>query len=313
MNVILRLLVPAALLTAVLVVGGAAPASAELWKYKDKDGQIHYVDSKLKIPLQYRDQAEAIGGEAVNTYKAPRAPAEEPAAERAGGTEAPTRMTPTDNMGRTKYYWCAERVRLEKEIADLESRKEELNSLGAVTLGGNPFGGGPAGPTGPGGGVPAAGGFGGPKAIYEIQSELKQIDEALVSARAKLDELPNTVRKAGGVPGWVKGTSCPTNGPFYVVKERAPAGQEERFVESRMSELSARRAELKADLERYKKSKVETFGDYNPPIVGWNDYVERRIAGIQEELARIEQQLGGLEERAEELKEEQEAGSAPQR
>lgn len=51
-------------LAAGLVLTTVLPASAGIYKYKDRNGVLHVVDSPAKIPPEYRDQAPAgdVGG-----------------------------------------------------------------------------------------------------------------------------------------------------------------------------------------------------------------------------------------------------------
>lgn len=43
-------------LALVALLGPAAPAQAKLYKYTDKAGNVHIVDSPMKVPPQYHDQ-----------------------------------------------------------------------------------------------------------------------------------------------------------------------------------------------------------------------------------------------------------------
>ncbi len=49
-------------IAAALLLAAALPAAAEIYKYKDRDGVLHVVDSPAKIPPEYRDQAPARDG-----------------------------------------------------------------------------------------------------------------------------------------------------------------------------------------------------------------------------------------------------------
>lgn len=258
----------------------AAPAYAEIYRYVDEAGKVHYVESINKVPEQYRDQARPISGDKMPSYKG-RKPTSRP-----GPAPVPsgrsTRSLLGDNQGRTQAYWCGERARIEAELKQVNGRLETLESRGPVN-------------------VDQAAGL---KALYQIQQEIKKLKEQQATLEAELEELPNTVRKAGGNPGWVKGVSCPTDGPRTISEVGADADENEKqtreYWESLKKNLEEKRARIERSIERAESEVISNAGqEYDPVVAAQNDMLYEDLDQLRGDLAEVERELAELPAKAE--------------
>ncbi len=108
---------PAVLLVAALWAGAAGTAAAKMYKYTDRAGQDHYVDSQSKIPQEYREKQEEVQpirneSSAVVPYT-PR-----PAVPSPAGTAAVP-----GGPGKTEDPACArKRDQAQKDIAEYQKK-----------------------------------------------------------------------------------------------------------------------------------------------------------------------------------------------
>ena len=259
----------------------AAPAHAELYRYVDDAGNVHYVESINKVPEQYREQIKAISGEKVQTYQG-----RTPTRGRNGPSPVPsgqsTRSALSDNEGRTQAYWCTERERISNELAEVTKRLDTLNARGAVN-------------------TDQAAGL---KALYEIQAEIKRLTERQAELQTELDELPNTVRKAGGNPGWVKGVRCPTDGPKNIGEAGSGPTDEQlktrEYWEGLKKQLEDRRAKLEQSIERAEgEISPNTGAEFDPVVAEHNNMLREDLDKLRAELSQVERDLADLPRKAE--------------
>ncbi|MEW6776124.1 MAG: hypothetical protein AB1405_07515 [Bdellovibrionota bacterium] len=257
-------------------------ARAELYQYKDADGHTHYVDSLNKVPEQYRGNVRTIDGKELQSY-----PDKEDG--NAGGAKGSTGdktvpAIPTDSEGHTRAYWCQKRVGLEQRIKELEAEKAKLESTGAVDL------------------DQAAG----VAAIKSIAEDKERIEKDLAAVRKELDGLSNEVRKAGGPPGWVKGVTCPTDGPLTAgpgAKKKVPGEEEAKkpplekdrdWWKKRKKDLEDRKKELTAQIAE-QESRVANAGQtYDPVLAARAEEARTKKAGLEKELEGVERDLKSL-------------------
>lgn len=258
----------------------AVPAHAEIYRYVDEAGKVHYVESINKVPEQYRDQVRPISGDKMPSYKG-RTPTSRP-----GPAPVPsgrsTRSLLGDNQGRTQAYWCGERARIEAELKQVNGRLETLESRGPVN-------------------VDQAAGL---KALYQIQQEIKKLKEQQAALEAELEELPNTVRKAGGNPGWVKGLHCPTDGPKTISEVGADADENEKqtreYWENLKKNLEEKRARIERSIERAESEVIANAGqEYDPVVAAQNDMLYEDLDQLRGDLAEVERELAELPAKAE--------------
>ena len=264
-----------------VLLAWAAPAHAELYRYVDEAGTVHYVESINKVPEQYRDQIKSIRGDKVPTYQG-----RTPSRGRNGPSPVPagpsTRSALGDAEGRTQAYWCGERERISTELAEVTKRLDTLKSRGPVN-------------------TDQAAGL---KALYEIQKEMERLTERQVELQSELDELPNTVRKAGGNPGWVKGVRCPTEGP-KTIKEAGTGPTDEEiktreYWEGLKKQLEERRAKIEQSIARAEgEISPNTGGEYDPVVAEHNNMLREDLDRLRGDLAQVERELSDLPRKAE--------------
>jgi len=63
-----------AILSGLLLATAGAVMAAEVLRYKDADGVVHYVDSIVRIPPAYRDQVESMETDGFNSTEPVREP-----------------------------------------------------------------------------------------------------------------------------------------------------------------------------------------------------------------------------------------------
>jgi clan AA aspartic protease (TIGR02281 family) len=106
--------------TAVLLIVVALPAAAEIYRWTDEQGRVHFTQDLSQVPPEHRSQAlertlEAAPTTRVNTYSSPRADA--PAAARAPSSG--------DRLGGKRVY----RIRVERAGTALVVGARVNNSL----------------------------------------------------------------------------------------------------------------------------------------------------------------------------------------
>ena len=122
-----------------LLLGSAAPSWAKLYKYTDKSGNVHIVDSPMKIPPQYHDQLApedrpdpATGtvpdkGDSDSSLPVYKSISPPPAS--AGSDPAPTSEERRESLREKKRDNCQVSIeRLEARRKDLEARYEKWAS-----------------------------------------------------------------------------------------------------------------------------------------------------------------------------------------
>lgn len=129
-------LVAGMVLGVVLLLGSAAQSWAKLYKYTDKSGNVHIVDSPMKIPPQYHDQLapedrpDPETGEvpdtgssdnSLPTYKSISSPPPS-----AGSDPAPTSEERRESLRERKRDNCQQELeRLLQRIKSLDARYEK--------------------------------------------------------------------------------------------------------------------------------------------------------------------------------------------
>lgn len=77
-------------LSCVLLLLILAPADAEIYKWVDRDGRVHFTDTTAGIPPEYRDRLEEKTSTAPTPQRAPEPPQGRPAGLSVAPTAAPT-------------------------------------------------------------------------------------------------------------------------------------------------------------------------------------------------------------------------------
>lgn len=119
-----------------LLLGSAAPSWAKLYKYTDKSGNVHIVDSPMKIPPQYHDQLapedrpdpetgtipeKESSDSSLPVYKSISSPPPS-----AGSDPAPTNEERRESLRERKRDTCqVELDRLLERIKGLQARYEK--------------------------------------------------------------------------------------------------------------------------------------------------------------------------------------------
>lgn len=95
------------LLTVLLLLTFALPASAELYKYTDAKGELHFVDDISKVPKKYRKQLENAEPQG-NANFMDSAPASQPPQERTEQEPPEQRRvsSPSTNVEVFMTSWC---------------------------------------------------------------------------------------------------------------------------------------------------------------------------------------------------------------
>ncbi len=111
---------PIVVLTLIAGMVTAGPVAAKVYKYQDKWGMTHIVDSPAKVPPEYKDQIEekSGGGSGYRLQQASEplvAPATAPVGSRTGAPEASSAVE-------------AKRKRCDREIAEQNARIRDLKA-----------------------------------------------------------------------------------------------------------------------------------------------------------------------------------------
>jgi len=119
------------LLIVLILLAAPITGSAEIYKYRDKDGRLNFVDDENKIPAEYRDRTKSIMEtyDALGIFESP-GNSEESAAPAIQEHKSPDRALPSE--GQEKYQTPVvikgNRVLIPVEVA-LGNRVAELSLL----------------------------------------------------------------------------------------------------------------------------------------------------------------------------------------
>ena len=126
-----RLGLQAVTAAALLVSGVAAASAGELWRYTDRNGVIHFVDSRQNIPSGYRPTAERVKGApdrpepSQATDKKSSTPAADGAAE-----DKDSAIPNLDKIRERRAKTCRQRLaELGAEIEKYENALERLKKM----------------------------------------------------------------------------------------------------------------------------------------------------------------------------------------
>lgn len=166
-------------LTVLAVVLSTTVASAEFYKWVDRDGKEFYTNEKEKIPAQYRDSAQP-----VEVHEG-RVTVEKPSP--AGATSV-TGKAHKDRNGRGEAYWhrraeaVRRKLRKEQDQLDLLAKQErDLEHDRRRSAASRK------------------------KARKALEKKRARIERKIEGLRHELDvELPDEARKADAYPGWLR-------------------------------------------------------------------------------------------------------------
>lgn len=163
-------------------------AAAEVYRYVDAEGRVHFTGDLERVPPDQREAAEA-GATArppVNRSEAATPDAGAPETERPFSLDPAAREEPG---GRDEASWRAEHERLRSRVEMLESQLEMLEAQGADH------------PPGPRRENVSRRNFDRYQGRYEAwQRTRSQLD----GARSALERFEERARRAGVPPGWLR-------------------------------------------------------------------------------------------------------------
>ncbi len=190
-------------------------ASAEIYRYDDKDGHRHVVGSLGQVPAEFREaaiaDAQARSGGTVNVIEgmdsSGSAPPAAVVAEPTRSSPAAASATePTSLGGHDRYWWQSQMQEKQQWIEDLrgqiEFAKEEEENFsdqiyrkpGAGGRDTSRFGGRNVGRTAM---LSAAD-------DNEEEPSVEQLEGELAEAESDLEQLEDRARRAGVPPGWLR-------------------------------------------------------------------------------------------------------------
>jgi len=119
----------AALAAACLV---AAPAAAEVYRWTDAQGKVHYTSDLNRVPESQREAAKASAGEQQGgaVMRIESRPPPTPAAPAATPPAEPPRPAEEMRGGRSESWWRAEAATHRESIARLEQQTEACTAAG---------------------------------------------------------------------------------------------------------------------------------------------------------------------------------------
>ena len=165
----------------VLLLGLALPASAEFYKWVDRDGKEFYTNEREKIPAEYRDSARPVEvhEERVSVGGKPsvEAPRTAPASQH------------KDKNGRGEEYWKKRAENLRRQIREQEADLDQLSRQERDAESG----------------TKSTSAKSRKKASAAREKKRSKIEKKLAVLRHELDvELPEEARKADAYPGWLR-------------------------------------------------------------------------------------------------------------
>jgi len=190
-------------------------ASAEIYRYDDKDGHRHAVGSLGQVPPEFREaaiaDAQTRSGGTVNVIEvmdsSGSAPPAAVVAEPTRSSPAAASATePTSLGGHDRYWWQSQMQEKQQWIEDLRgqiefAKEEEENFSDQIYR------------------KPGAGGrdtsrFGGRNVgraallsaadDHEEEPSVEQLEGELAEAESDLEQLEDRARRAGVPPGWLR-------------------------------------------------------------------------------------------------------------
>lgn len=177
-----------ALLTLVLWAGSLR---AEIYKWIDKDGVVHYTDDLGQVPEKQRAKSESDGkkgpqGKPISIMRGTSAkspavtpPPGAPPNAPNGAPKAPD----VDDQGNTQEYWQNLVKDTQSELAKSQQELEQLGEARRKNL-----------ESGPGMQQRSA----------EIAQEEKRLNDKIQALQKKLENIPEQARQAGAPPGWLR-------------------------------------------------------------------------------------------------------------